>query len=102
MRHLMKLTALIKKYKKVAGTNKMAYDTGTSVPCHLQPLSAEQISYIGEGAIGKSFRAWMPQDTDIREGDLIIIDTVEYKCKGVMDYNFPNLKHKEVLLNKPL
>lgn len=101
MYHLFNQSATLKRYDRVTGTNKLRYNTGTTIYCHFQPMDSGY-SNTTDGGLSQAHRMWCDSTTDIREGDLITIDSKDYKVRGVKDYTISNYKHKRVILEKVL
>jgi hypothetical protein len=68
-----------------------------SIYGYIEPVSAE----LAEGFALKRSRAfnfWCPTTSDIKIGDKLVIDTVNYKVVGILDYVYGHNKHKECVL----
>jgi hypothetical protein len=64
---------------------------------HLEPASAE----LAEGFAlqrNRAFNFWCATTSDIKIGDKLVIDTVNYKVVGILDYTYGHNKHKECVL----
>mgnify|MGYP000144320528 CR=1 FL=1 len=90
---------VISRLSEVSG-NKTAYSTVTSEYVNIQRMSDEKVVNIG-GAIGKTFRLYCEEDTDIQKGDkLVDEDGNEYKVIAVATpAELGNFIHKECIIN---
>jgi hypothetical protein len=69
----------------------------TNIYGSLQPASAE----LAEGFAlkrNRAFNFWCSQTADIKIGDKLVIDTINYKVVGILDYKYGHNKHKECVL----
>lgn len=90
------ITEVIESVPTVSTIKKAFTSNLSSFPCHLQPLD-ESIGSDGQAAFGKNW-LMMCNVMDIKEGDKITIDSVEYKVAGVENYNFSRIQHMEIIL----
>lgn len=84
--------------------NKSSYTTVSPVTlttCYLRPLNEEQSAANGV-QFGLGFSIIVECDVDIREGDKVTIDGVEYTVRGVVNHDRGGLtRYKRALCLKP-
>lgn len=88
-------TATIHRKAKV-GT-KYTFATLASTSCFLQPLDDEKSQLYGI-AFSKSFKCYLPDGTDIAEGDRMLINGDTYGVKGVSAFNYGSIAHGRATL----
>jgi hypothetical protein len=89
-------------FDKTARIDRLAITTGNkkdftthlaSVPCHVQPLT-DEVTQDMAGAFGKDF-LMLSANVDIAEGDMVIIDSEEYRVMGTEALEFGSNSHRE-------
>ncbi len=65
----------------------------------LQPMSSEGEA-MSDGQFAKGSKLFTPI-VDIREGDKIVIDSIDYRVKGVKSHNYGNEPHLAVFIHLP-
>lgn len=94
-----KIVSSIKR--QVYTGNKSTYSNIGSTSCYLRPLTEEQSSMNGI-QYGLGFSAIFETSADVREGDRITIESVEYTVRGVVNHDRGlNTQYKRALLTKP-
>ena len=84
--------------------DKSAYQIVGSTPfntCYLRPLNEEQSASNGV-QFGLGFSIIVEVDVDLREGDKVTIDSVEYTLRGIVNHDRGGAtKYKKALALKP-
>jgi len=93
-----KTITAIKRQTYASGKSSFA-SVGTATG-YLRPLNEEQASVNGV-QFGVGFNLIVEIDVDIREGDKVVIDSVEYTLRGVVNHDRGGLtKYKRALMVK--
>lgn len=80
---------------------KSSYSSVGSGTGYLRPLSEEQ-AQANQMQWGQAFSLIVECAVDIREGDRVVVDSVEYAVKGVANHNRGGLTaYKKCLLTLP-
>ena len=95
MERLFDKTATIKR--QIYVDNKSTYANVGTISCNLQPMDNE-MSKINDIQIGRGFMLFCRITDDVRETDILIIDTKEYMVKGITDYQMKGIEYKKVML----
>jgi hypothetical protein len=74
--------------------------TGVSAKAAIQPASDNEIVLV-DGQYGKTFRLYTLRATDIRSGDLVVVDSVDYLVQAVQDRNYGINQHKTAIITLP-
>lgn len=90
-------TASVQRLTKITGTKKENYQSVGSILCMIQPLGAEETRIV-EGVFGKTFRMFCHLNADIKDTDKITVDNQDYLIKGISDYHYGTIPHKEVVI----
>jgi hypothetical protein len=88
-------TVAVKRLMDVEGGNKKAFQTHiASLLCHIQPMDPSLTQDI-EAGFGKTWLMFCDEG-DIREGDRVNEDALEYRVVSVEKMNFVGHSHLEV------
>lgn len=93
-------SATIERKTKVG--DKYTFDTLATSTCFVQPINAEESQLYGL-VFSKSFRCYVPIDTDIKIGDRVIYGGETYGVRGVNTHDYvssKSLRHKKAMLEK--
>lgn len=88
--------------RQVYTGNKSVYTTvGSSYKAYLRPLS-EEASASNNLQYGYGFNLIVEIGTDIKEGDRVTIDSIDYTVRGVVSHDRGGiLSYKRALITKP-
>ncbi len=75
---------------------KKTYQTLSTIPCHLQPISGDTTGDI-QGGYGKDW-LMISGESDIREGDRATIDGKAYRVTSTELLSFAGHSHRETTL----
>lgn len=92
-------TVSTKRLGPIVGTNKEEYSAYlASVACLIQPDESQPSEDL-DGQFGKNFIMFCPI-SDIKEEDIIVDGSDEYKVIGSESFNFMGHTHQELELRK--
>lgn len=90
-------SADVSRLQLIASTEQKEFVSHlTDVPCLVQPIDASITGDV-EMSFGKNY-LMMTDETDIEEGDRVIIDAEEYRVMGIEKHDFMGQQHCEVTL----
>lgn len=96
-----KTVTAIKRQTYSGTPAKSVYASIGTATCYLRPLNEEQAT-VGGLQYGLAFSAIFETTVDIKEGDKIIIDSIEYTVRGIVNHDRGfNTSYKRALLTKP-
>ena len=96
----------IKSLEDIAGTSKEQFGSaGSTYYCHIQEFTGELESFF-DGGTKKTYQIWFEAEAELKQGMIIVIDSVEYEVASVVSYdiitgrNMSGNKHKKAMIYK--
>jgi hypothetical protein len=100
VRHFFDNTAVIKRTKAIAGTDKSRLSSTATAECNIQQLDAETVLKM-EGVFGEEYVLFCEPSVNIRENDRVEADGVSYKVKEVIEASLFGIEQfKQVYMTK--
>lgn len=93
---MLEQTMTVKRLATTTGV-KRVYGTLGPYPCLLQPLDDKTTDLHGL-AMGHGYKLFSDVDTDVKEGDEVIVNSLTLKVSGIKVYNFGDFQHKEMIV----
>ena len=97
-------TVTVKRLVGGVGGNpdKFDFQTVGTVMANTQPTTPEQQQFI-DGVLGTSFNLYCARSADLKKGDRLTIDSIDYDLKGdPMDFDEGGIGHKEAVIVKAI
>lgn len=79
-------------------SQSQAYSAGDTVTAAFLPLDRKEHMFEG-GDLVEPYELYFDPSVDVREGDKLVINAVNYYCKKVVVFNFGGLPHKRVSIS---
>ena len=85
--------------RMTASGSTFVFTANGSSKCFLQPIDGETAELFAV-TFTKGSVAYLPASADVKEKDRIVIDSIKYGVKGILNRPYGGLAHKKVILEQ--